>query len=785
VLYILRIASPDYRKEIILLAKSPGPAEGERLLPNAMGNRISQPSLPPAVSEGERDPAAPIGGLGARAEQLLIAISVHREPADRNAIGFQLGKHDWTAARGPDRCGPAPPYQVPADLTEQIAASVAAGLMTATTACAESRAPANGWFVDPWLAARLHEQLAAADRSAELVTAHRRAAEYWQWRSAAWPQDRRADLHDLLEARYHLFSAGDAEQASRVTEAVCAQLHAWGDLGREAELIQSTRNMLPRQSASWAGWTHELGAIYQVRGDHDEARRCFSASVEAFSVLRDYRGVARGQHSLGVLAQAQGDYHRAERHYRRSSAAEKKAPADPTTGGSVGSTAADSDNAHADTGITPLRGPTSTPGKEAAGRASTAHSTHWPSAAAKSGAAAARPPIRLVSQDSALPELHLDGSLNKSSGPKLVPAPRPPQGLLSAAMAEPDRQQEPPATASTEPPGQKPRLAGAAAKPLPRAARAASLRPSGTPAPGRQVHPVRRRTGAIVLMLALAAAATAVLGMVLAGPSIRVRGDGLVLSPAESPGSVRTAAASWLAGQVSRSAVIACDPAMCAALQRRGVPGGELLTLGPGGPADPLAANVVVATAAVRAEFGPALADAFAPEVLARFGHGTSGIQVRAVAPDGAPAFLTAIRSDLAARRRVGLTMLGNRNLQLSALPRAELANGQVDTRLLATLATIADLRSVRVLAFGDAGPGASGGVPFRSAVIESTERGGAGWARSVQSFLDAQQAPFRPSTTGLIELSGHPPALLIEYTCPSPLGLLPASGGTPGAATN
>ena len=158
-----------------------------------------------------------------------------------------------------------------------------------------------------------------------LIAAHRRAAEYWQWRAAAWPQDRRSDLHDLLEARHHLFLAGDAEQASELTHAVCAQLHAWGDLGREAELIQATLEKLPTRSSSRANWMHELGTIYQVRAEFGEAYRCYAGAVQMFALLGDFDGVSRGQHSLGVLAQAQGDYRRAERHYKRSSAAERRA----------------------------------------------------------------------------------------------------------------------------------------------------------------------------------------------------------------------------------------------------------------------------------------------------------------------------------------------------------------------------------------------------------------------------------------------------------------------------
>jgi hypothetical protein len=49
--------------------------------------------------------------LGPSAERLLIGASVYREPADRNALLFQVGLHDWTAAGVPGRPGAEPPYQ--------------------------------------------------------------------------------------------------------------------------------------------------------------------------------------------------------------------------------------------------------------------------------------------------------------------------------------------------------------------------------------------------------------------------------------------------------------------------------------------------------------------------------------------------------------------------------------------------------------------------------------------------------------------------------------------------
>ena len=314
-----------------MLAKRPGSLAGNASLPVSQGGDESGPEpLASADHPGTASAVPCIAGLSARAEQLLIGASVYREPADANAVVFHLGEHDWTAARAPDRRGPAPPYQPPRDLHELLAACTASGLLHAV---ARGQAgPADCWRVDPWVAGELHQQLGVSGRVAVLVTAHRRAAEYWQWRAAAWPQDRRSDLHDLLEARHHLFLAGDAEQASEVTHAVCAQLHAWGDLGREAELIHATLEMLPTRSVSRANWMHELGTIYQVRAEFGEAYRCFAGAVQMFALLGDFDGVSRGQHSLGVLAQAQGDYRRAERHYKRSSAAERRAGQRPAGG---------------------------------------------------------------------------------------------------------------------------------------------------------------------------------------------------------------------------------------------------------------------------------------------------------------------------------------------------------------------------------------------------------------------------------------------------------------------
>jgi tetratricopeptide (TPR) repeat protein len=777
VLYILRIAATDYGKETTLLVKSPCPPDGDSGLRNTQGNSDGQPHLRPAVSA--RPPAArPVTGVSGRMEQLLIAVSVYRAAADRNAILFQLGERGWPAAHAPDGRGPAPPYQTPADLTQLIASCAEAELIWAVSASADPAAGADSWIVEPWLAGQIHRQLEAVGRRDELVTAHRRAAEYWQWRAAAWPQGRRDDLHDLLEARHHLFAAGDVEQASKVTHTICAQLHAWGDLGREAELIQSTLGLLPSGTADWANWMHELGAIYQVRREHDEARRCYGAATEIFATVGDYRGVARGQHSLGVLAQAHGDYRRAERHYRRSSAAEKKAAARQQAAGSEGD-ARPTEDIPAEAAAPPAAAGSAGPG---IGRRREFEQLADPAA----GSARPRPdraPRRgntaAQSGTTAAPPAGQASAPARSGAAVTTPAVTTPAVTATAGAATTPAASAPAAPAPAAP---------APATPAPAASAPAASAPA-TPAADTaagQTSPhadrLRGRTGSILLVLGLAAAAVAVVGALLVLPGAHPRPGGSTAPGATSPGVVRLAAAAWVSSQVSRSAVVGCDPAMCAALMQRGVPAGDLLELGPSGATDPLASNVVVATAALRAEYGLRLADVYAPEVLAAFGGGSAAIQVRAVAPDGAPAFTAAMHSDLEARREFGASLLLNRHLLVSARAKAQLADGEVDSRLLATLATIADIEPLRIIAFGDAGPGAGGAVPLRSVVIAPTGGVGSAWASSVLTFLDAQQTPFRPASAGWDVLPGYPYALRIQYSSPSPLGLLTTSGASQGS---
>ena len=190
-----------------------------------------------------------------------------------------------------------------------------------------------------------------------------------------------------------------------------------------------------------------------------------------------------------------------------------------------------------------------------------------------------------------------------------------------------------------------------------------------------------------------------------------------------------------MAGQASPDAIVACDPAMCAALEAHGVPAGRLLALTPA-RSDPLGSDLVVATAAVRGQFGARLAGVYAPVTLASFGSGTARIDVRAVAPDGAAAYWAALAADVRARASAGAQLLRNRSIHVSAAARSALADGEVDPRLLVTLAALAHLHPLDIAGFGRPSPGASAGVPLRSADIAGAAPPGSRHPVSLHSLM-------------------------------------------------
>jgi hypothetical protein len=233
--------------------------------------------------------------------------------------------------------------------------------------------------------------------------------------------------------------------------------------------------------------------------------------------------------------------------------------------------------------------------------------------------------------------------------------------------------------------------------------------------------------------------------------------------------ATRDQAAEWIASQVAASAIIACDPAMCASLQASGITPGRLLALGTA-VGDPLGSDVVVATPAVRSQFGTRLDGVYAPAVIASFGSGAGRIDVRAIAPSGAAAYESALATDLSARISAGQQLLRNRRVTVPAAARKALIAGGVDPRVLTTLAALAADQPVRVLSFSDPSPGASSAEPLRGMMIAPVASGSRASPslRSMLSFLAQQRPPFAPLRASI----AHATTLSVEYAAPSPLGL-------------
>jgi hypothetical protein len=297
----------------------------------------------------------------------------------------------------------------------------------------------------------------------------------------------------------------------------------------------------------------------------------------------------------------------------------------------------------------------------------------------------------------------------------------------------------------------------------------------------------RRRAGAFGLAIVVFAAGALTIALAQGRDTSAGKADARPIRTVKlSTGSLRAAeqnrqqAAAWVATQVSRAAIVSCDPVMCSALQRRGVPAGDLLPLG-SSATDPMGSQIVVATTVLRSQLGSRLADVYAPAVIASFGTGASRVDVRVEAADGGRAYLLDERADLLARRTAGQQLLRNKDVHVTPAARQELAAGRIDSRLLATLAALTAQRHIQkvlVYSFGDAGPGAPG-APLRmmriAALIPRRHHARDTYLTAVLRFLRAQQPPYLASGA-VLHLPGRKTAVQIQFTAPSPLGLLGAA---------
>ncbi len=324
----------------------------------------------------------------------------------------------------------------------------------------------------------------------------------------------------------------------------------------------------------------------------------------------------------------------------------------------------------------------------------------------------------------------------------------------------------------------------------------------GLPRPGPRGYPrharsltaraMRQRLLLIALVLALLTAGSIVEGPRLFGggaddqPGQQGRRQAAPVgpSPAErEAAAARDDAARWIRHWVAANAIVACDDVMCQALLAHGLAPERLMQLSPSAT-DPLGADVVVSTLTLRTQFHGRLAPVYAPAVLASFGTGDAEVDVRVVG-NGVD-YPRALRADVAARKRAGTLLLQNPAISAKGLAARELADGDVDSRLLANLAAMARWACpVTVLSFGGRGPRSTPGMPLLSADIAPLMTGpgmhmtaGSAQAemtvdvRRIERFLNTQITPLRPASFAPARGAKGQMAVQVDFSAPVQFGV-------------
>ena len=251
--------------------------------------------------------------------------------------------------------------------------------------------------------------------------------------------------------------------------------------------------------------------------------------------------------------------------------------------------------------------------------------------------------------------------------------------------------------------------------------------------------------------------------------------------------AARNQAATWIMRWVARSAFVACDPVMCQVLSAHGLSPERLVTLAPNS-LDPLGSDVVVETAVVRSMFKPRLAPVYAPAVLGRFGSGRARIAIRVTAASGSAArYEQQWRADERARLAACRELLRNANISELGGAERTLEAGNVDSRILATLAPLARMGRLTILKFGGAAPGSSRGMPLLSVDLtagnaaDGSSLVDAGYSRveapellaKIMTFLGVQRQNLQPASFREVTAPDGLTFIRIDYAVPSPLSVL------------
>ena len=351
-----------------------------------------------------------------------------------------------------------------------------------------------------------------------------------------------------------------------------------------------------------------------------------------------------------------------------------------------------------------------------------------------------------------------------AAGARLA-GPMPPEASALAVAEEAASSPRPPAGPPQPRHGSGDGLIGAGLASGPRSARRRSGRAR------------RHRQAAVLLAAMVLVLGAGVLALNLprhGAASERLAGRAAPTDPAlTDEDAVRSAAITWILHQVSRAAVVSCDPQVCTGLASGGFPTANLLALGPGSN-DPLGSALVVSTAAIRAQFGGRLTSVYAPAVIASFGSNNARIDIRLVYSGGAAEYSADEKTALAARQEAGAQLLANSQIAASAKARAQLLSGDVDPRLPKLLAIMAERYPVSIVDFVDQSPGGGPASLLRSMDLATVDSAahltGAAYLSWMRAFINAQRSQFLPAWVQPITLTTGQAVLRTGFGAPSPL---------------
>jgi serine/threonine protein kinase len=284
----------------------------------------------------------------------------------------------------------------------------------------------------------------------------------------------------------------------------------------------------------------------------------------------------------------------------------------------------------------------------------------------------------------------------------------------------------------------------------------------------------RWRATAVLTSILLVAGATGV-ALVLAlrgAPPERPAGSYAGSNQPSNPeAAARAQAVTWIVQQVSRAAVVACDPQVCADLHKGGLPFANLMRLGPTSN-DPIGSTLVVATAPVRAQFGSRLASVWAPAIIASFGSGNARIDIRLMYPGGGVQYRADQQEAAQDRKAADTLLLTNPQIRLSATARKQLRSGEIDPRLPLLIDTLANAHPLQIADFGGQSPGGGPASLLRSVDLAAANRAHLTPAATlswIQAFTKVQRAEYHPALSQVTLPTGGA-WLRISYAAPSPL---------------